>query len=341
MSPGIAINARFQNRHITGVERYAHEISKRIHPRPRFISPSRRTGQVGGHVWEQLTLPTQTRPGEVLWSPANAGPWVARKHAVTMHDASIFDHPEWFKPAFAAWTRLSWKVLARRAEAIITVSNFSRERLVRHLRIAPEKIQVILNGVGKPFEPQSQNHIEFVKQKHKINKPYFLFVGTIEPRKNLNLLLSAWQHAKLDSHDLILSGSEGRVFKSAQKSSQPIGLSSNLVHVPDEDLPALYAGATAFVSPSLYEGFGLTALEAMACGAPVIATRIPAYAEIMGDSALLIDPHEPRELAEAMKTIASDRSLAESLRERGFQRAAELTWDESARKTQALLESLQ
>lgn len=257
-----------------------------------------------------------------------------------MHDASVFDHPEWFKPAFAAWTRLSWKMLAKRAEVIITVSNFSRARLAHHLRIAPEKIQVILNGVGKPFEPQSQNRIEFVKQKYNINRPYFFFVGTIEPRKNLNLLLTAWQHAKLNSHDLFLTGSEGKVFKSIQRSTQSIASSRNPVNIPDEDLPALYAGATAFVSPSLYEGFGLTALEAMACGAPVIATRIPAFEEILGDSAQLVDPHDPRELTEAMKAIASDQSLAKSLQERGLQRAAELTWDESAQRTQALLESL-
>ncbi len=319
------------------MERYAHEITKRIHPRPRFISPSKRTSQVGGHAWEQFILPSQILTGEVLWSPANAGPWMARKHAVTMHDASVFDHPEWFKPAFAVWTQLSWKVLAKSAERIITVSNFSRERLVRHLRIDPEKIHVILNGVGRPFEPQSQNQIEFVKQKHKINKPYFLFVGTIEPRKNINFLLQAWQQAKIKSHDLILAGSEGRVFSPAKGTFGH----ADPIHIPEEDLPALYAGASAFISPSLYEGFGLTVLEAMACGAPVIATRIPTYVEVFGDSALLVDPHEPRELIESIKEMVNDRSLASSLRERGFQRAAELTWDESARQIQVLLEGMQ
>lgn len=251
-----------------------------------------------------------------------------------MHDASVFDHPEWFKPAFSAWTRLSWTILAKRAKGIITVSNFSRERLAHHLRIDPQKIQVFLNGVGKPFEPQSRNRIECVKQKYNLNKPYFLFVGTIEPRKNIKLLLQAWQQAKLNSHGLVLAGSEGRVFKPT------VGLEMKPIQISDEDLPAVYAGATAFINPSVYEGFGLTVLEAMACGAPVIAARIPAFVEIFGESALLVNPQDSLGLSESMKAIAGDRTLATSLRERGLQRAAELTWDESARRTQALLESL-
>ena len=131
MTNKIAINGRFLSRRISGVERYAHEISKRIHP-SRVIQPGLQAGQMSGNLWQQLILPTQIKQNETLWSPANAGPWLIRNQVLTLHDASVFDHPEWFKPSFAAWTRLSWRILARRVKAIITVSNFSRKRLEIH-----------------------------------------------------------------------------------------------------------------------------------------------------------------------------------------------------------------
>ena len=128
----IAINGRFQKRRITGVDRYAHEVSKRLTGEKYFIAPNRPLGQLSGHLWEQAILPARIQHGDVLWSPANAGPWSVRNQVVTIHDASIFDHPEWFNPTFASWTSLSLKILARRAKAIITVSNFSRDRFRFH-----------------------------------------------------------------------------------------------------------------------------------------------------------------------------------------------------------------
>ncbi len=326
----IATNGRCLTRRITGVERYAREISKRLEAN-RIIQPQNGTGQIAGNLWEQVVLPNQLKRHEILWSPANAGPWFVKNQVVTIHDASVFDHPEWFKPSFAAWTRLSWKILAHRVKAIITVSNFSRERLKLHLGIPAQKIHVVHNGVGKPFEPQAQNQIEAVKSKYGIQKPYFLFVGTIEPRKNLGGLLKAWKQANITTHELFIAGAKGRVF-------QPVGGTLNVVYdVHDDDLPALYSGAAAFVIPSSYEGFGLTALEAMACGTPVIASNTSVFPESLGDAAVLIDPHNPGELADSMRNILEDRSLADTLRERGLKHAEKLSWDESARKTQEIL----
>lgn len=331
MTVKVVINSRFQHRRVTGVERYAQEISKRLIPAPRFVSPKMAMGQIGGHFWEQFVLPAQIRKDEILWSPANAGPWIVNKQVVTLHDASVFDHPEWFRPFFAAWTRLSWKILAKRVEAIITVSNFSRERLKFHLGIPDEKIHVISNGVGSPFELQTQIAIEEIKTKYNLHKPYFLFVGTIEPRKNLQTLMQAWERLNSKSHSLFIAGAEGKVF------SKNKDFTVNAVYVPDCDLPALYAGATATIIPSFYEGFGLTALEAMACGAPVIASSTTAFPETTGNAALLFDPHNSNELVEAMKIMIENKSLANTLRERGLQRSAPFTWDESARKTSEVL----
>ncbi len=332
MSLRLAINARYLHRRITGVDRYAHEVSKRLGISKRSIQPSHALGQVSGHAWEQLILPGLIQTGELLWSPANAGPWRVPHQVLTLHDASVFDHPEWFKPSFAAWTRLSWKILAAKVEAVITISEFSKKRLQHHLGISNGKIHVIRSGVGQPFEPQPEKHITAVKEKYGIRKPYFLFVGTAEPRKNLHGLISAWKELNLKTHELVLSGMNGHVFRSSH--------AIQTTYIPDEDLPAIYSGAAALVLPSSYEGFGLPALEAMACGAPTITSNTTALGEIFSDSSLQISPDKPVEIAHAMQAIIEDKTLARSLREKGLQKANHLTWEKSAAATHALLESV-
>lgn len=327
----IAINGRFLSRRISGVERYAHEISKRIHP-ARMIQFALNSGQLAGNLWEQIILPCQIKRNEILWSPANAGPWLVQNQVLSIHDASVFDHPEWFKPSFAAWTRLSWKILAQRVKAIITVSNFSREQLKLHLGIPQEKIHVIHNGVSAPFEPQSQTKIGEVKMKYKLDKPYFLFVGTNEPRKNLSALLAAWKKLKSSNHMLFIAGGRGNVFAGTNP-----GIST---YVVDEDLPALYSGATAYVTTSHYEGFGLPCLESMACGTPVIAPNTTAFPEILRGAALLVDPNDPSEISMAMQKIMDDPQLANRLREYGAAHVKNFTWEQAAEKTQSLLENV-
>ncbi len=334
MKNKIVVNARCFSRLFTGVERCAHEISKRIQP-SRIIQPNHPHDPITGNLWEQFVLPAQIQRNEILWSPANAGPWQVQNQVVTLHDASVFDHPGWFKPSFAAWTRLSWKILAKRVKAVITVSSFSRDRLKIHLRIPAEKIHVIYNGVGKPFEPQPQTAIDQVKRKYKINKPYILFVGTREPRKNLSTLAEAWKGLNSNTHMLFVAGAKGKVFASA------INDIKNSGYIQEQDLPALYAGATVFVMPSFYEGFGLTALEAMACGTPVIASNRTAFPEILGEAALLVDPSNLAELSNALQKIIKDKRLANQLHERGLAHAAKFSWDETAQKTQSLLENIQ
>ncbi len=355
MSLSIAINGRFRHRRITGVERYAHEVSKRLQTRKRFVSPRKPLGQFSGHLWEQFILPHLVFKDEVLWSPANTSAWGVTKQAVTLHDASVFDHPEWFRSSYAAWTRLSWKILAKRAKAIITDAALSRNRLKLHLGIPGEKLHVIHLGVGDPFLPQSRRSIEAVQEKYGLRKPYFLFVGTIEPRKNLKAVLQAWELADLNGHELFIAGVEsaGHIFNAtnhnhsirhtgsryaARTASLPDH--QRVTYVPDQDLPALYSGAAALVSPSLYEGFGLPILEAMACGAPVIASDIPIFHEIFEGAVLFVNPQKPNEIAETMQRIIEDRQLAATMREQGLKTAEELTWDKTAANTLAVLERM-
>jgi glycosyltransferase involved in cell wall biosynthesis len=342
----ITVNGRCFSRRVTGVERYAHEISKRMEPSPRIIAPQKMLAQVSGHLWEQFILPAQVHNDEVLWSPANTSAWTVRKQAVTIHDASVFDHPEWFHPAFVAWTRLSWKILANRVKVIITVSEFSRTRLKLHLAIPEHKIHVIPNGVGKPFEPQTKRCINEIREKYNLKKTYFLFVGTLQPRKNFAGLFESFIKLAPSKYTLAIAGEKGRVYADSEVRIEKSLQGGYLTHiqflgyVPDAELPALYSGAAAVIVPSLYEGSGLTALEAMACGAPVIASNTTSFPEVIGDAALFVNPDHVEEIANAMQKIIEDPYLSNTLRESGFQRAAEFTWDESAHKTQSLLEKL-
>ena len=336
----VAINGRFIARRITGVERYAHEITKRMEPNPRIIAPQKRLGQISGHLWEQFVLPTRLRKDEILWSPANAGSWVIRRQAVTIQDASVFDHPEWFRRSFAAWTRLSWKILARTAQRIITVSEFSSKRLKFHLGIPDHSMHIIPNCVGLPFRQSGLNK-EKLSTRFHLRQPYFLFVGTQEPRKNLAGLFKAWElaQASLPGFSLAIAGGIGTVFRGTGFQHIP-DRTQLLGYVATEDLPALYEGATAVVIPSLYEGFCIPALEAMACGAPLITSNTTSLPEVTGGAAILVDPLDYKEIAEALQSIVEDKSLAKDLRTRGLQRAEHFKWEESARKIQAVLEGL-
>lgn len=335
----IVVNGRFLSRRVTGVERHGREILALIKDRCR-VEITWKNG-IAGHAWEQFILPTKLHSDECLWSPANSGAWMVRRQAVTIHDASPFDHPEWFEPRFAAWTRLSWKILARTARAIITVSNFSRERLKFHIGVEDKKLFVIPNGVGKPFEPQSRKTIDETLARYGIKPPYFLFVGTLEPRKNLGRLFEAWKDAqvKLAGYSLVVVGEAGAVFRGKGFSAMP-EKSQFPGYIPDADLPALYAGAQALIAPSLYEGFCLPALEAMACGTPVIASNVTSLPEVTNGAAHLINPMEPRQISEAMQAIAGNESLANQYRERGLAQAQKFRWDDSAGQLQALLKGL-
>lgn len=343
MPTHIAINARYIHRRFTGVERYARELSSRLGQISREIMPSRPLPSTAGHLWEQVVLPTQLQADEVLWSPANTSAWTVRRQAVTIHDASPFDHPEWFKSSFGAWTRLSWRILSKTARSILTVSNFSRERLMVHLGIPDSKLHVVYDGVGKPFKLQPQKVITEIREKYGLKKPYFLFVGTQEPRKNLKTLFKAWEIFLLSNTDyaLVIAGKKGTVF-STKGAGKVLNLTyvQFLDYVPDDDLPGLYSGAFTTLVPSFYEGFGLTALEAMACGTPVIASNTTSFPEVIKDVALPINPASAKEIANAMLQISDDRALANTLSERGIEHATQFTWDESARKIQSLLECL-
>ena len=340
------INGRFLTRRITGVERYGREVTKRLVDRIRIIKPEGELRNGWGHYWEQVGLPRQLEPDEVLWSPANTGPLSVQNQVVTIHDVSVIDHPEWFNSAFAAWYRWLLPKLVARAAFVLAASSYSYIRLVHAFQICGEKIKVVPGGVDLSFfHPSIDEEQRKVRLKYSLSMPYILFVGTLEPRKNLAGLLRAWRRFSDEECgvELVIAGTTGAAFRHDPMNSIPPGVKS-LGYVPNEDLPGLYSGAEVFVLPSRYEGFGLTALEAMACGTPVIASNEAALPEVVGNAGWLVDSksskNQEEEIVWAMRCLLEDTKLHEEFRKKGFERARQFSWDKTAQETLTVLEQV-
>ncbi len=328
MASEIVINGRFEGRRLTGVERYASEILRCLGPKVKVIKPHDVSTGLPGHLWEQFALPRELSKDEFLWSPANTGPLAVTRQAVTIHDLSVLDHPEWFAPRFRLWYMFLLPRLARTARNVLTVSEHSRQSLIRRFGLPEEKVTAVYNGVNlRQFHPCDPAP---VRAKYELGERYILFVGSLEPRKNLERLLQAWVRlSDIRNLELVIAGSRADAFR-------PVSLSGSsrrtrfLGYVPEEDLPALYAGATFFIMPSLFEGFGLSVLEAMACGAPVITSHAGALPEVVGDAALQVDPTSVEGMAEVMRTLLAHEDLRSDLRHKGLERACKFSWERSA-----------
>ena len=331
------VNGRFQGRRMTGVQRYAREITTRIADCVEVVSPRNWSAGVRGHLWEQGVLPRLTRGG-LLWSPCNTGPLTVRRQVVTIHDCAFVDCPEGFSRAFGGWYRWLIPRLARRVRRIIAVSRFTAGRLAELCGVSARQIEVIPNGVDSHFQPADAGVVDELRRRLALPQRYVLSVGTLEPRKNLKRLLAAWEQlpAELGDVGLVLAGATGRQFRSAGIEQLPTGVRLT-GYVEDADLPVLYSGAEAFIYPSLYEGFGLPVLEAMSCGTPVICSRTTSLPEVAGDAALLVDPCDAESIADAISRLLTDAELRREFGARGLERAKQFSWDQAAAATAEVL----
>jgi glycosyltransferase involved in cell wall biosynthesis len=234
--------------------------------------------------------------------------------------------------------------MLRRVDAIITDSECSQRDIAHYLQVPKEKITVTMLAAARHFRVLSQAESAPALARAGVAPPYILYVGSLEPRKNLLRLLEAYRLVREWSPrwGLVIVGARN-AWKSTPVAAavERYGLQDNVTftgYVPDEDLPALYNGAGLFCFPSLYEGFGLPVLEAMACGAPVVTSNTSSLPEVAGEAALLVDPYDVEAIAAAMQRVLSEPELAEDLRRRGLARAAEFTWERTARETIAVYE---
>ncbi len=302
-------------------------------------------------VQEQLVLPFLIPSSDLFWSPHYNVPFFpirAKKKLVTIHDVyhlSIFSK---LKLKEKIYVKTVFSRAFKKSDRIITPSTFSLSEMVCHFPKTVEKIEVIHNGVDfKKFsETQTIEKLTAIKNKYHLPRKFFLYVGNIKPHKNLQGLLQAFKvfskDLSLNNYGLILIGQMQGLRRPALI-SQLIDSQSNiklLENVTDSELTAFYTLAKALVLPSFYEGFGLPALEAMAGGCPVIAAKSSSLPEVCGEAAYYIDPHDIQSIALAMKKLAGDGVLRDTLRTKGFERVQKFTWAASIKKHLQVIEEL-
>ncbi len=344
LASAVYVNGRFATQSLTGVQRFSLELMRalaarqgEVVPLPTLLTPrsstridfpgfaSQAVGSRQGHAWEQLDLPRSTQAG-LLVNLGNTGPLRQRRQIVVIHDAGVFSTPESYSRQFRLWYRFLHRRLARRAK-IVTVSEFARADLAAHLQVDPGGIEIM---------PEGGEHIRRVDADTSILAAhgliagrYVLAVGSLAPHKNLAALShTAASLAERSMQLAITGGLDPKVFAAGRPSlPQP---AIYLGRVDDAQLRALYESAACFVFPSRYEGFGLPAVEAMACGCPVAAARAGSLPEVCGEAAIYFDPHDPADIADIVGRLVDTPPLAAELRRQGQVRLRHFTWDAAA-----------
>ncbi len=296
-------------------------------------------------VWfEQVTFPRLClREGvDLAHVPYFASPLVpTTPMVVTIHDLIPLLLPAYRGSALVRlYTRLV-ALAARRADLVLTDSHSSKKDIVRHLRLPPDRVQAIYLAADDIFRPaEDEGHLEKIQDKYGLPPDYILYLGGFDQRKNVPTLLEAFSLVASDGLYLVVAGRLPEVdtafFPDPRRGAQKLSLADRVIFtgwVAEEDKPALYSGALLFVFPSLYEGFGLPPLEALACGTPVVASCTGSLPEIVGQGGILVDPEDVEGLAAAMRKILSDDDLRAELREKGLAHAAAFNWEKTARET--------
>lgn len=299
-------------------------------------------------LWRQALLPLALqayRPAVCHFTNLMAPLWAPCPMVVTIHDLTLRLMPNYHPVRRRTAMGPLLGPSARRAARVIAVSETSKRDIVRLLGVAAEKVSVIYEAAGPAFSPRPASRVRRVLERYGLDHPYILFVGTIEPRKNLLRLVRAFAQLRAEGRRerLVLVGALGWAYAPLFAEIERLGLGDSISHlgfVGDDDLVALYNGAAVFVFPSLYEGFGLPPLEAMACGTPVVTSSTSACAEVATGGALLVDPTDETAIATAIRQVLTDPALAADLRRRGSARAAEFSWQRAAEQTLAVYESV-
>jgi glycosyltransferase involved in cell wall biosynthesis len=257
---------------------------------------------------------------------------------ITVHDLAIYRHPDWFPPRQPFAVRLVVPRSLRRADAIIAVSRSTARDLEQLFGIGPERVSVVHHGVAPTFRPLPPEPRAEARRRFGLPERFILFVGTLEPRKNLDTLLDAWAQVPRRP-DLVLAGGWGWRHEGLRERLGRMGGQVRLLGaVVPEELPALYNLALCLAHPAWYEGFGLTPLEAMACGTPVVCSDAASLPEVVGEAALLVPPGDVQGWRAALERVASDSDLTTELRRKGILRAAEFSWDRAAERTWEIIE---
>lgn len=309
-------------------------------------------------LWTHLRLSAemQRHPPDVLFVPSHVIPLVHPPRAiVTIHDLGYLAFPETHPFARRLELHLTTLWSTRAASGIIAISQATRADLISHYLVPPAKVRVIHHGLAPRFQPVQDRYTLVAtcarygigQTRHADPLPYLLYVGTVQPRKNLARLIDAFAQVIQNGTpalpgpvQLVIAGKKGWLTQTIEQRAAAVGIADQVHftgYVSDADLPALLSGALAFVFPSLYEGFGMPILEAMACGTPVLTSTTSSLPEVAGDAALLVDPQDTCAIARALSRLLDDAALRDQLRSRGLAHAAHFTWDRCAVETLRML----
>ena len=303
---------------------------------------------IGRIVWEQLIAPSVLRRERIdlLHAMAFVAPLLSPcPTVVTVLDLSFLLYPAAFKTFKRSYLRLMTRLSVRRASRVIAISESTRRDVIERLGVPGERVQTVYCGVDPSFQPAPAARVEDFRRRKGLPERFVLFLGTIEPRKNVQRLVSAFDElldrvpiAAPDLH-LVIAGAKGWFFGNVFAQVEELGLQDRVHfpgYVPEEEKVLWYNAATCFCYPSLYEGFGLPPLEAMACGVPVVTSNTSSLPEVVGDAGLTVPPQDTGALSEALYRVVVDPELCADLVRRGRIRATRFSWAEAARQTVAV-----
>lgn len=301
---------------------------------------------VKGIIWEQTRLSYECRKRKVdlLHCTNYIVPLLSKIPIVlTIHDLTILRYPQTHP-----WKRRFKNLLLLRssiekAEIIIAVSRFTAQEISSFFGFPQEKIKIVYEGVSPLFfSCDDKRKLSQIRQLYGLPPQYILYVGTLEPRKNITSLLLAFKMLKSKTdfpHKLVITGGKGWIYGKIMDTWKRLNVKKEVIftgYIPTADLPGLYSLAQLFVYPSIYEGFGLPPLEAMACGTPVVVSNVSSLPEVVGDVGVMVDPKKPESIYQGMVSVLANPSLQKELKEKGLKRAKEFTWEKTARITQEI-----
>jgi glycosyltransferase involved in cell wall biosynthesis len=309
--------------------------------------------------WKHARVPTSSPPVRIAWeqstgmtvakrygldlvhAPVNVTPYITGvPRVVTVHDLAFHLFPEQYPGAKQRYLRLMTRLSVRRASRVIAVSEATRQDVIRLYGADPDKVVTVPNGIGPEMRVLPTVEVERFRRDHDLPNQFILFVGTLQPRKNLETLLRAWARvARETGWGLVVAGATGWHHEPILATARSLDVADQVRfvgYVPGNELPLWYNAAGVFIYPSIYEGFGLPLIEAMACGTPVIAADSSSLPEVTGDAGLIVGPRDVEGFARAILTLARSAEMRQELSERGLRHAAAYSWRRTAEETLAV-----
>jgi glycosyltransferase involved in cell wall biosynthesis len=297
-------------------------------------------------LWEQTALVRHSRSLDLLHAMAFAVPLAAAcPTVVTVHDLSFIRFPDAFRPLNRMYLTALTRVSVKRAQRVIVGAESTRRDVIELCSAQPERVVIVPYGVTGAFSPAPPDAVAAFRQRKGLPERFILFLGTLEPRKNIGRLIEAYATLRArrangtETPKLVIAGAKGWHYERLFTRVTELGLTEDILfagYVAAEDLPWWYRAASLFVFPSLFEGFGLPVLEAMACGTPTITSNVSSLPEVAGDAAILVDPYDQEGLASAMERVLNQPDLARELSVAGVRQAQQFPWSRTAAETAAV-----